>query len=437
VIEFKRKILLCALVSSLFLAAPSPARASQDCETMGPAMIAYGALFELTEELFMDFIQQEGNFMYDKLIGNSLGAVLKRLDNFDDNIRNGMSNLWKFGLLPAMQDMTDQITLARIEQTMQIGMMVDAELINETTRELELQEIESRKRYPINESSCQADTVSPGATKAFRASRALAGAYVKEGSAQNMNAKPATASPPPGSPAAIQAAIATSKSAAQKVLWKEYVDFFCDKESGDQGCATSGSLKGQNTDLPSVLWGDRQTLDISTPENQRVVNAVQRYLISPTVHDTISSEVLALPSGQEAFLTRRSHAARKNTIYNALTQMISTRAKIQSDTGDKVADVRAASGIALGDINTDPSYSEIQQAMGKERFVNKDYIVKLLSEPESLIKEQGTVNSIRLQQMNDLYKRMEEAVFMEAAIYSAELDSQAPRTGFKNSKKKN
>jgi hypothetical protein len=30
--------------------------------------------------------------------------------------------------------------------------------------------------------------------------------------------------------------------------------------------------------------------------------------------------------------------------------------------------------------------------------------------------------------MNDLYKRMEEMVFMEAAVYSADLDSQMPVT---------
>src|SRR5690606_22709384 len=133
-------------------------------------------------------------------------------------------------------------------------------------------------------------------------------------------------------------------------------------------------------------------------------------------HDTIAPEVLKLPTGQEAFLKRRAHTARTNAIYNVVTQMIAARAKVQSDTGDQVADVRAASGIDMTDASVDPSYREIQQAMSKERFINKDYIVKLLSEPESLIKEQGGINATRLQEMNDLYKRMEEAVFMETAV---------------------
>ncbi len=46
----------------------------------------------------------------------------------------------------------------------------------------------------------------------------------------------------------------------------------------------------------------------------------------------------------------------------------------------------------------------------------------MVNEPEAVVKEQGSINAIKMQQMNDIYKRWEELLFMSAAQYASSLD---------------
>jgi len=52
--------------------------------------------------------------------------------------------------------------------------------------------------------------------------------------------------------------------------------------------------------------------------------------------------------------------------------------------------------------------------------------VRIVSNPEQVVREKGAVTALLMQQMNDLYKRMEEMVFMEASVYAGELDARVP-----------
>jgi hypothetical protein len=50
----------------------------------------------------------------------------------------------------------------------------------------------------------------------------------------------------------------------------------------------------------------------------------------------------------------------------------------------------------------------------------------MVNAPEEVVREQGAINALKMQQMNDLYKRLEEMVFMEAATFAEELDGAIP-----------
>lgn len=394
--------LLCLVI------APSPAWAP--CENAVTATSQFNSLIRDLADDLNDFIEQESNFINDKISDTATDEVSERLEEFDENIRAGLSEWWRDHFLPALQDMTAQLHAAVIDQSVAFGKMFDTQMLNEFSQDMQMHQVESQRRYMPNETTCQVDTVGPGMLRAQRMARAVTRAITLDSQPVRMNAEGSMSQGGTGSFTAN--------------AWDEYVTTFCDPEKGGMGCGgTPGTLAGAHTDIPSLLWGDRQTIDMTAPESQEVINAALRYLISPLAVDPISEEVVETPQGREAMLQRRAHAGRVNTVYMVMSQMIAERV---GGSGVDTQDVRTAAGLPPADASMDASYREIVQAVTKDRFHNPEYVVRVVSNPEQVVREQGAVTALRMQQLHDLYKRMEEMVFMEASIYAGELDSRIP-----------
>lgn len=388
--------------------APSPAWAP--CENAVTATSQFNTMIRDIANDLNDFIDQESNFIDDKISDTATDEVSERLEEFDENIRAGLSEWWLDHFLPALQDMTAQLHAANIDQSIAFGKMMDAQMLNEFSQDIQMQQVESQRRYMPNETTCQVDTVGPGMIRAQRLSRALTRAITVGSQPVRMNAEGSISQGGTGSFTAG--------------AWDEYVTTFCDPEKGGMGCGdTPGTLAGAHTDIPSLLWGDRQTIDMSTPENQQVINAALRYLIAPLAVDPISENVVETPQGREVMLQRRAQAGRVNTVYMVMSQMIAERI---GGSGVDTSEVRTAAGLPPADAETDASYREIMQAVTKDRFHNPEYVVRIVSNPEQVVREQGAVTALRMQQLHDLYKRMEEMVFMEASVYAGELDGRMP-----------
>ena len=127
--------------------------------------------------------------------------------------------------------------------------------------------------------------------------------------------------------------------------------------------------------------------------------------------------------GQEAILDRRANRARMNTLYNVVGQLFGERA---GGSGVNTQDIRVAAGLPPGDAATDASYRELMQAMTMDRHRDPQWVVRMVNEPEVVVKEQGSINGVKMQQMNDIYKRWEELLFMQAASYANKLDADMP-----------
>lgn len=391
----------------MMVVAPSPAWAP--CENAVTATSQFNTMIRDMTDYFNDFIDQESNFIDDKISDTATDEVSERLEEFDENIRAGLSEWWRDHFLPALQDMTAQLHAANIDQSVAFGKMMDAQMLNEFSQDIQLQQVESQRRYMPNETTCQVDTVGPGMIRAQRMSRALTRAITVGSQPIRMN----------GEGSISEGGSGEFMSAA----WDEYTNMFCDPDRGSIGCTAPGTMPGAHTDIPSLLWGDRQTIDMNTPENQQVINAALRYLISPIAQDPLSEGTITTPQGREAMLMRRAQAGRVNTIYMVMSQMIAERI---GGSGVDTSDVRTAAGLPPADAETDVSYREIMHAVTKDRFHNPEYVVRMVSNPEQVVREQGAVTALRMQQMLDLYKRMEEMVFMEASVYSSELDNRLP-----------
>lgn len=398
-----------AVAAALLFMAPSPAFAP--CENAVTATSQFNTLVRDIASDLNDFIEQESNFIDDKISDTAMNEVSERLEEFDENFRAGMSEWWKDHFLPALQDMTAQLHAANIDQSMAFGKMMDGQMMNEFSQEMQLQQVEAQRRYMPNETTCQVDTVGPGMLKAQRMSRAMTRALTVQTQPVRMNGEGSISEGGSGDYIAN--------------AWGEYTSMFCDPDKGGMGCgSTPGTHPGAHTDIPTLLWGDKQTIDATDAENEQIINAALRYLISPVAPDPISESVVNTPQGREALLQRRAQAGRVNTVYMVMSQMIAERI---GGSGVDTSDVRTAAGLPPADASTDASYREIVNAVNKDRFHNPEYVVRIVSNPEQVVREQGAVTALLMQQMNDLYKRMEEMVFMEASIYAGELDGRIPQ----------
>ncbi|MDP2205432.1 MAG: hypothetical protein Q8K65_03930, partial [Alphaproteobacteria bacterium] len=396
----------CALtVLAVMLSLPLavlPRAAQAQCENSFTATSTFNQMAQNIASDINDFIEQEENFIEDKITKTAKNEVITRLEEFDENIREGLSTWWREHFEPALKEMTSQLHASQIDQSRVLGSMIDAQAQNEFMQEMQRREVQAQVRYKENELTCQIDTVAQGQTKALRMGRAAARALAKDSQPRRMNASGTAGVHGPG--------------AEQRERWEEYTTRFCDPEKGGQGCnGTAGDLAGRHVDLPRLLWADQLTLDMSSADNRLIVDAVIKYMLSPQSQKPIPRDMMESPPGQQAFLQQRTLAARHNAIYNAVAMMIGQR---MSGSGVDTQEMREAAGLPPMPESMDASYAEIMHAVTKDRFHNPEYIVRLMQNPEQIVREQGAVNAVRLQQLNDFYKRTEEMVFLEAAAYA-------------------
>jgi len=412
----KKWIVLAAVISCV---AAFPSRAMAQCEDPASATSSLTQMVQDNIRHINNFINQEYNFIDEDLSTTAVDEVASRFDEFEDTVYPFMNDWWENRFEPAMKEQTKQLSMAQVDQSRQLGAILDSTATLESKRNSEKMELEAHRRYEPSPQSCQVDTVGPSQTKTSRLARKLARGFQQDELPRGLNAT--------GSPSA------NGRGSERKAQWDDFVARYCDFDHGDQGCTANGTMPGKHADLPGLLWGEKQTIDMTNADTRKLVTDVQSYLINPASLDPLSPVVINTPAGKENFLMRRSRQARLNTVYTAIGQMIGERVGNPTPAGGgatntnvNTQDMFTATGVAPANASPTPSYREMQDAMTRARYYNPDYIVKMMQSPEQVVREQGSINAMRLQQLNDLYKRQEEMVAMEAASYASRLDKRVP-----------
>lgn len=440
------RILAFALCGFLLL--PAPAQALL-CEEASMAEEAIDDMNQKIVDDFNDLLEQEQWFIDHKLMETAKHEMTARINEFADNLTEGFGEWWRDnnegddpepkGLFEHLKPIAKQLHFTRTQQTQHLGALVDAEMTNETVLRLQQQHVKATQKYAVNENSCQLDTVGTVQSAAAVKSRAIAQGFTADNQPRILNSKPAGAAP--ATPGLYRDQYDIAKAASkggvteQAAQFKEYQQYFCNPAAGDQGCTAPGLLAGKNTDLPGLLWGNRQSSELgATPageNNRRVHNAVLRTMISPRTAPPIPKDAVDTVKGEEQILRRRAHAGRTNAVYNVVSAMLAERV---GTAGVDTADIRVASGLDMSDASVTASYREIQEAMSRDRFINPEYTARLIGSPTEVAREEVGVNAMRMQQMSDMYKRMEEMLVMEAAVYAGELDKKMPGDGIELNK---
>jgi len=397
---------LIALLIILTVATPAFAV----CEDPFTSNAAIQALATEDTTNLNNYITQEKNFVTEDLTHTATFEVMARLDEFDVNLRGWLTAWWEQGFYPVLKAMTKQMSASQIQQIRHLGSLMDAMKEVETLRKKEKKKKKSVQKYAPNELLAQIDSNGPGQNKSLHMAKAITRGFVVDDSSRRSNAKGSIS--------------ATGKGAEIKALWSEYKNKFCDPAKGDPGCDQAGVLAGKNRDIPWLLWSDTQTIDLSVPDNRLLVRAALRTLLYPQSNDPIPAGALNSAAGREAMLARRAEEARINTIYHAMAAMVGER--VGGGSGVSTQPFMTATGAPPQTGSPDASYADLRRSMAKERYLDPAYVAKMIGSPQQVVKEMGTVNAVRLQTLHDIFRRQEEMLAMEAAVYARNLDKRAP-----------
>jgi hypothetical protein len=412
-VSFGAKAWLAALAVALAFSAARPAAAA--CETAGAAGAAIGSVSAGGSDYISRFVTQEKSFE-ENIMRTAFKQLVNYYTKFGENILDALTNWAAKNWKGSLQSMTRALHVSQVDQTYRLGQMMDAQLMVEESSRMAGHLIDAYRRYAPSELACQIDSVGSGQSRAYQMSRALNRALAMDYAPRFSNAV--------GTPSA------NGRGSDVESVWREYVNYFCDYTMGDQGCAavappaTPPPLAGRQKDLGGLLWGPKMTIDLSNLDNLTAIKALLRYTVNPLASDPVPAKVVNTPAGRHAILARRADLAYANTIYNTLGAMLSERV---GGSNVDVRQMRAAAGVPTADASANASYYEIQQAMTRDRFTSPDYLVHLQGSSPQVLREQATLNALRLQVMNDTFRRLEERLFMESAGYGRELNSQIPR----------
>lgn len=409
-----------------------PAQAA--CETAGAAFSAVSDMNSAASDLIQRLVEQEvaekttvapdGTGGY---APNIMRTAYKQLSqyflDFGENILDALMRWGAEDWLESFKKMTKQLHLAQVQQTHRMGMFMDRQLLVEDKARYQSHINDAYRRYQPSELACQVDSVGPGLSRAYLGSRALNRTLALESVGRHNNAR--------GTPAAA------GKAADIQHSWSEYRRFFCDPAAGDPGCDPDLRQPpiGRPTDLPGLLWGPKQTIE-PTAENLKLLRASLRYFVDPIAPNAIAATVGGTLQGKKEVLSRRADQTVVNSIYNTLGAMLSER--MGGFSGVDVGLMRTLGGVPESWTEPAPgsspnaSYREISEAVTRDRFNDPEYLLRLIGDPAQIAREQGVLGALKLQTMNDIYRRSEEMLFMEAGIYGRTLNTQVPRSPVRN-----
>ena len=404
--HLKKSWIFAPLAALLFMVTPAFAQ----CEDPNASNAAISGMVAPDITTVNNFITAQQTYTSSGFFSTAFVKITDRLYQFTKNFSDWVDKWWENDFSPDLKDMTKELHVAVVDQTHALGNFTNAQVMLEEQDRKAHALISSLHRYSPAGLSCDIDETGPGLARSFQISRAVNRGLGMDDVPRHANDKNSLS--------------ASGKAEETKALWTEYVQKFCDNTMGDLGCTQPGTIAGRHKDIPALLWGTKQTIDPANPDNLLTLQASLRYLINPLSPEPIQKDVAEKSvTGHFALLSRRAELAYANTIYNVMGQMLSERiggSNVDAQT------LRAAAGVTPADASTNASYRELEETMTHDRYNNPQSLVRLMENPVQMAREQDTLNALRLQTMNDIYRRSEEMLFMEAAEYSRDLYKQVP-----------
>ena len=420
--NYKHKIIACSMTISLivlmnfFLMFGSTKKALAVCETPASSIPALGVFIADTLAFYQSFLDGTSDFIQTDT-QTAQDETEERVDEFDENVRQGFSDFWNNDLMPAWMSMTEQLNTAYVDQTRYEASKTDARRQVELQRAQKEREAESRKELtPSSEQACRLDSVQQHSAFMERTTREISNALSRDATVKGT--------------AHFGTAQSFGPIASDAEKWEKHLTMYCDSSAngGNSVCTADAAL--ENADISvgsSILWGERLSFNLLNDVQRQLVADVLENFIDQRPPEIIPTLTLENPNAMREFNLIRSNAARKQSVYTVMSKLLADRVTLPLGRESlEIRDIRIAAGIPTDIASTRPSRHEIMQALTREAVMRPDFALSIMDNPDVLLKDTIATKTLQLQQSNQMYKRMEELSVMLASEFASDVEEEEP-----------
>lgn len=237
-----------------------------------------------------------------------------------EQIFNHLQQWWNNDFLPAMKDQTTQLNSSVLDQTRQIGSMMDATVVGSAMRVQKEAALENKIELTPNELTCAAGSQAPALAFSSQGAKAISNAVKNDMSKRSRGAS--------GSPSA------SGSLADTKARYEEYCAKFNnpDANNGVNACsspATPGAIVDGDIDVEGMLFRDSIKLD--DIDQYGAIMMMLGNMIEPRVFGKLPDEVVDTPAGVEWILKKEHISSIRNLAADVVTSIVSKRASLPID----------------------------------------------------------------------------------------------------------
>ena len=340
----------------------------------------------------------------------------QRIEEFDENTREGMGEWWNDDFKPSLHSMTAQISTAKIDETRNRLSMQDAENQTEFMKMQKEGEVEARRRLtPSENQACRMDTAGPTLGKRLTTVK-----EISRGSANDAVNESIAAAGTPESEGFL---------AVLRDKWDKLRTTYCDSLMYGGGfCPGDGPMKNADISVgSSILWGEKMSFDMDLPANQELFQDIKRNFIEQNPAEPILEVTMETPDAIADFNEMRSNAARKQSIHAVMGRIMAMRASgPPGDPAPEIQSLRISAGVDPAMASLTPSAYETMHALTKDAVMRKDFVKEIINNPAALLKDTVATKSLHIQQVNLMYSRMEELSLMLAGEFARDMQDNEP-----------
>ena len=311
----------------------------------------------------------------------------------------------KNGLMPG----TAQMNTTKVDQTRNLGSTIEGENQTKASREIQVREAESVKKYLPNEYTCVADSTARYASQAVYTARAVENSTVTELSDIGLNTQ----------------AVDDGRAEGLNRRWADYSANFCNNQAnnGAAGCTAALPNAGADVSVAKTLFR-KETINMADPATALATKELVQNLASFETVDPVPPGTLNSVTGREQMLRQRRLQTQMNAVTGVLASVVGDRTPGSGTVAPEVAAQRLDAGVPVSEISDTPSKRELRQAVIDKLWSAKFYR-DLGDEPGTVLQKEVYLKAYSNALLYDLIARTEQV----ATLFSIQLGNMSDEVG--------
>jgi hypothetical protein len=338
-------------------------------------------------------------------------VVEQKIKEVTNNQTGWWDTFWGYNLLPAMKDMTRQLTTLDVGGSGSLGQLADVTDANRTSRALQNFQLEASRAQRPSATVCSGGTAAGGMLRADTFRRAYAAQAPAEKNPRTANAKGSTS--------------AQGSGQDLKARWDDYTANYCDPDynAGAAGCTTAGANVNRDLDVPGEIF-EKDTIDVTDADTKAATDALLENIADPHANDPVQAAATKSTIGRQMLLRGRAYQARRQAIYDALYYVLSNRIP-GSGMKDFADSMKGAAGYDPSVLSKNPSHNEMMQVMMADRFRTGNYAFSQVDEPENNQREAVIQQAFQTMELSDQLDLLDRYAFVLAAATGQQINDGA------------